>query len=196
MKTGSLCTLLVGSLLVGACGRQEDRTATGFGYIAPPASSTDVPTTVSVTPEEVDARRGVSQSGTLHLIPDQIGIEGLVNYTIYDNGLLVYEGFCSYHPWSWSDYVVTTPFHGRYKADPASFLSETYANLGDRHSDFKLVMEVTETNDTLNVVDVDVRESDASGRFEIDTSNTLIDIHYAEVKGTVLGSEMTIRAKK
>lgn len=143
------------------------------------------------------AKSGQYKIGILHLVPDEIGVAGMVTYTMYETGLLVYEGYYTYKPYPWwPEYDHTESFSGRYMCDPRSFMSATYANLGDRHADFKLQMEVTEMNGNLNVVDVNVREGDEKGRFEIDTSDQFIDIQYAEAHGVVAGVDLAIHVKR
>lgn len=171
--------------------------AVACGKFNAPKESNQISSQLANDPAVVEAKKFASRSGTLTLIPDAKGIDGLVNYTIYENGLVVYHGYIKYRPYINYSYERSESFEGRYKADARTFLSETYANVGDSHSDFKLVMNVNEVKGDLNVVDVSVREQpDATGRFEIDTHDKLIDIHYAEVTGKVLGGAATIRVRK
>ena len=172
--------------LAVACGKFKD-----------PKDSDQISSQLANDPAVFEAKKFASRSGTLTLIPDSKGLDGLVNYTIYENGLVVYHGYIKYRPYAYYNYERVESFEGRYKADARTFLSATYAELGNSHSDFKLVMNVNETKDNLNVVDITVREQpDATGRFEVDTHEKLIDIHYAEVTGKVMGEAVTIRVRK
>lgn len=180
---GVVSVLAVALFIVASCGKEDKRD------------------TISDDQEIEEAQQGRSKTGKLNLIPGKYITKGLITYTMYENGLLTYEGYVTYlggkwGPYKWS-HEYTVPFRGKYKADPKSFRSETYDVIGDTHADFKLVMEVKEDNQGLKVIDVDVRESDAYGKFEIDVSEFFVDIVYAEAHLTVFNYyPVVIMAKK
>ena len=146
-----------------------------------------------------------SRSGTLTLIPDELGLQGLVTYTIDDSGVLVYKGYVSYCSGFLTDMnslcnALTQTFEGTYKADPKTFLSNSY-NGTDPYRDNKLIMQSSPRGSTIPTYDrdVDIRVVDQPyvfGRFELDTQSRLIDIRYAEVHGKIGNYPVTIRVQK
>ena len=123
--------------------------------------------------------------------------DGFINYTLNADGLIVYEGYVTYSTCEMCPWTNTVGFSKKYKANPASLLSATYDQVGKTHSDFKLTMNVVQSKDDVNVVEVNVREmSGVSGQFEVNTDNKFIDIRYAEIVGRSYGSDLVIRLRK
>ena len=136
-------------------------------------------------------------SSSLRVVPMGMIRDGFINYTLNADGLIVYDGFVTYATCNSCPWTNTVGFSKKYKANPASLLSATYDQVGKTHSDFKLTMNVVQSKDDVNVVEVNVREmSGVSGQFEVNTDNKFIDIRYAEIVGKSYGSDLVIRLRK
>jgi hypothetical protein len=137
-----------------------------------------------------------NKSGRLKIVPNDYLREGVVDYTFYENGFIHFRGYVTYVLFAGSTETFTESFDRTYTADPKTLLSETYRKIGSKHQDFKLMGEVREVNGDNSVVHTTVKESpDVTAEIEVDTLGKFMHVAYAEVKGTVLGKELSIVVK-
>jgi hypothetical protein len=173
MKSAIGLSVILATYLLGACSEKEDKT-----------SDTKKSTEDIVT-------------GSLYLEPNDYASSGTINYVIDASGLIKYKVNVVYFGDSHtlSKYLpsFSHKFSDSYDALRESVLSSTYKQDGHKHYDSRVIMSVKEAGSKSSKVVGQVLGSDLVAEFELDTSDEVIRIASATLKGTVLKQSISLK---
>lgn len=197
---------------IWSCGKTQ------LNYGGPVPTQGTSPTLTGQTPGDLIRVR----YGSLELVETMIAKSGFVNYAMYEDGSITYEGVVNFlgfkNNYYW-DYIFELSTQGRYlsesfkgsiKALPNSIKSSSYRSTGAVLIDTEIQMKVNEATNNLRTVGVSFlpatkrpyaqsgspTDHEATGIVHIDTTGDLIDIIDAEFNGNVFNLPITFRVRK
>jgi hypothetical protein len=214
-KNGQKICLAIGMVAatVWSCGKTQ------LNYGGPVPTQGSTPTLTGQNPGGLIKVR----YGSLELVENMIAKSGFVNYAMYEDGSIVYEGVVNFLGqytgnayWSYlfmldsRGQYLSQSFKGSIKASPNSIKSSSYRNNGSVLVDTEIQMKVNEATNNLRTVGVSFlpatkrpyarsgspTDHEATGIVRIDTTGDLIDIIDAEFNGNVFNLPMNFRVRK
>lgn len=189
---------LVFGLLSSAMMCSSGYRGSGKPVVTAPESAPEGPFKI---PDDDLARRElggmVFEEGILDLVPDFIGAAGEVRYSLYENGVITYEGFATF----FGQYQTaiggassdSKEFRGAIQAKPESVASWSYLQVGKSRADYLAHMEVMSLAPNLATVAVTALPYQAKGEVIVNISKKLISIERAQISGTVWGFPVSIQ---